>query len=199
MPSSRRSTQPRDQTQVSCTAGRFFTIWSSREALMKQGTLRCMYLYKVLFSFVIHPGNWSFLKDTDEKLPRKMHIGQSQRKCETWNFGLLFPGCHGQLCVPSTDVLALSTCRRGSSLQAPCPECLLGLHCQGMTDRPYSWSQVQTSLEGQLILHDHNPHPESHHSCGPKFLPKSCCLHPYQAQDPHINNSTFLSVNLWQL
>ena len=29
-PSSRRSSQPRDQTQVSHTAGRFFTIWATR-------------------------------------------------------------------------------------------------------------------------------------------------------------------------
>ena len=33
MPSSRRYSQPRDQTQVSCIAGRFFTIWAIREAL----------------------------------------------------------------------------------------------------------------------------------------------------------------------
>ena len=29
---SRGSSQPRDRTQVSCTAGRFFTIWATREA-----------------------------------------------------------------------------------------------------------------------------------------------------------------------
>ena len=33
MPSSRGSSQPRDQTQVSGTAGRFCTIWATREAL----------------------------------------------------------------------------------------------------------------------------------------------------------------------
>ena len=33
MPSSRGSSQPRDWTQVSHTAGRFFTIWATREAL----------------------------------------------------------------------------------------------------------------------------------------------------------------------
>ena len=33
MPSSRGSSQPRDQTQVSHIAGRFFTIWATREAL----------------------------------------------------------------------------------------------------------------------------------------------------------------------
>ena len=32
MPSSRRSSQPRDWTQVSCIAGGFFTIWSTKEA-----------------------------------------------------------------------------------------------------------------------------------------------------------------------
>ena len=32
MPSSRGSSQPRDQTQASRTAGRFFTGWATREA-----------------------------------------------------------------------------------------------------------------------------------------------------------------------
>ena len=32
MPFSRGSSWPRDQTQVSCIAGRFFTIWATREA-----------------------------------------------------------------------------------------------------------------------------------------------------------------------
>ena len=31
-PFSRGSSQPRDQTQISCTAGRFFTSWASRKA-----------------------------------------------------------------------------------------------------------------------------------------------------------------------
>ena len=33
MPSSRGSSRPRDGTQVSCTAGRFFSIWTTKEAL----------------------------------------------------------------------------------------------------------------------------------------------------------------------
>ena len=32
MPSSKGSSQPRDGTQVSCVAGRFFTFWVTREA-----------------------------------------------------------------------------------------------------------------------------------------------------------------------
>ena len=35
LPSSRGFSQPRDWTQVFCIAGRFFTIWASREALDK--------------------------------------------------------------------------------------------------------------------------------------------------------------------
>ena len=38
-PFSRGSSQPRDQTQVSCTAGGFFTSWATREALWREG--RC--------------------------------------------------------------------------------------------------------------------------------------------------------------
>jgi len=34
MPSSRGSSQPRDQTQVSHIAGRFFTVWATREAFV---------------------------------------------------------------------------------------------------------------------------------------------------------------------
>ena len=32
MPSSRGSSQPRDQTQVSCSVGGFFAIWATKEA-----------------------------------------------------------------------------------------------------------------------------------------------------------------------
>ena len=37
MPSSRGSSQTRDRTQVSHTAGRFFTIWATKEVLMMYG------------------------------------------------------------------------------------------------------------------------------------------------------------------
>ena len=40
MPSSRGSSQPRDRTQVSCIAGRFFTIWATGDlsrACLQQG------------------------------------------------------------------------------------------------------------------------------------------------------------------
>jgi len=34
IPCSRRSSQPRDRTQVSCIAGGFFTVWTTREAFL---------------------------------------------------------------------------------------------------------------------------------------------------------------------
>ena len=33
MPSNRGSSQPRDWTQISCTAGRLFTVWATREVV----------------------------------------------------------------------------------------------------------------------------------------------------------------------
>ena len=35
MPSSRGSSQPRDRTQVSCIAGRLFTVWAAMEGLIQ--------------------------------------------------------------------------------------------------------------------------------------------------------------------
>ena len=42
-PLSRGSSQPRDQTQVSCIAGEFFTVWATREAPFWQN----LYLKKI--------------------------------------------------------------------------------------------------------------------------------------------------------
>ena len=55
IPFSRDSSWPRDRTQVSDTAGRFFTIWTSREA---------QYLLKLLLIHAYDPDNrltWIFL------------------------------------------------------------------------------------------------------------------------------------------
>ena len=50
MPSSRGSFQPRDQLQVSCIAGRFFTIWAIREDLELAPHLR---LHPVTFQWIM--------------------------------------------------------------------------------------------------------------------------------------------------
>ena len=41
--SSRRSSQPRDQTCVSCFAGRFCTVWATRESQKVLGKVSCYY------------------------------------------------------------------------------------------------------------------------------------------------------------
>ena len=43
IPFSRGSFQPRDQTQVSCIAGRFSTVWATREAPYKTKTLQLFF------------------------------------------------------------------------------------------------------------------------------------------------------------
>ena len=50
-PFSRESSQPRDQTQVSCIAGRFFTSWATRKALID-----CLFLE--LSSYILDPADW---------------------------------------------------------------------------------------------------------------------------------------------
>ena len=54
MPSSRGSSQPRDRTQVSCIAGRFFIIWAIREAL-------CTYRTKEIIPRAWVVAVWCFL------------------------------------------------------------------------------------------------------------------------------------------
>ena len=59
MPSSRGSSQPRDQTQVSCIAGGFSTIWVTRWWL-NQVTLQTFGCYYLCSCFSIHVGLFLF-------------------------------------------------------------------------------------------------------------------------------------------
>ena len=56
MPSSRGSSQPRDWTQDSCIAGRFFTIWATREApcILFNAQLFILYSSRKLFLLNTH-------------------------------------------------------------------------------------------------------------------------------------------------
>ena len=54
MPFSRGSSQPEDQTQVSCIAGRFFTMWATKEASYQrriEWRLTPLYLQDFIFIF----------------------------------------------------------------------------------------------------------------------------------------------------
>ena len=95
MPSSRGSSQPRDQTQVSHIAGGFFTIWATREALEKGFRIithrknlekHALYLMSALFPTPQHtrshcpsmqadcllPSRWVIHKGTDMSFPDGM-------------------------------------------------------------------------------------------------------------------------------
>ena len=50
IPFSRGSSRPRDRTWVSCTAGRFFTIWATRETLKSQWRPREIWTQTIIFS-----------------------------------------------------------------------------------------------------------------------------------------------------
>ena len=65
MSSSRGSSQPRDQSQVSCIAGRFFTFWATREACICYWTMKKIkvnslpsvfleFIQKTFPSYVLH-------------------------------------------------------------------------------------------------------------------------------------------------
>ena len=77
MPSSRGSSQPRDWTQISFIAGRFFTIWATREAVIlferesrKQVQNSTLFLYIPLFVFALS----KFLKDHQVKILYSGHF-----------------------------------------------------------------------------------------------------------------------------
>ena len=59
MPSSRGFSQPRDRTQVSWIAGRFFTLWVTREAQFKQwNLLKVSYTFCQKWSLNLPPRIW---------------------------------------------------------------------------------------------------------------------------------------------
>ena len=60
IPSSRGSSQPRDQTQVSCIAGRFFAIWATSQSLPQDFLVQTSaYLRDHCFSL---PSEWPFFR-----------------------------------------------------------------------------------------------------------------------------------------
>ena len=75
---SRRSSWPRDQTWISCIAGRHFTLWATREAVTLENNLTVLYVVKrkitiLLSSFTLAVYPWG----------KKMY---AHPKTCTWNF-----------------------------------------------------------------------------------------------------------------
>ena len=85
MPSSRGSSWPRDQTWVTCIAGRFLTIWATREA---QSRARGLGLKSCLYSLLVHDFRASYSNSVCLSFPGynmgivKIHALQSY--CEVW-------------------------------------------------------------------------------------------------------------------
>ena len=83
MPFSRGSSQPRDQTQVSCIAGRFFTIWATREARE----------YDLIWTFVdlCRPGRGDHAKLGQQRLEWCFYSSSHQKLEEVRKDPLLYP------------------------------------------------------------------------------------------------------------
>ena len=86
VPFSRGSSWPRDQTQVSCIAGRFFTIWATREALYMY-----VYVYMYIYAYAYkhtHTYNgfitWSILRKFSHVLYGRRNNDFFQGSMETY-------------------------------------------------------------------------------------------------------------------
>ena len=87
MPSSRGSSQPRDQTHVSCIPGRFFTNWATREDSSGESLFR-------MLQTTTWPWSWSWsctMECRRERCcsPIEPHPGPAAAACTTYA-----PGCH---------------------------------------------------------------------------------------------------------
>ena len=86
IPFARGSSQPRDRTQVSCTVGRFLTIWTIREALLlESGLCLCKKHYILQNLHLKH----SLLRNENRGPERNLltvylevHAGGKLRKCK---------------------------------------------------------------------------------------------------------------------
>ena len=82
---SRSSSQPRNQTGVSCIAGGFFTHCATREALLKDGPLERFRNRGGTESF------WGGDGNTEEKAQASWGEAESIRKCRPPFFSTLWP------------------------------------------------------------------------------------------------------------
>ena len=88
------SSPPRDQTQVSCIAGRFFTIWAAREAHMFSYCMLSLFSHVQLFV-------------TSWTVARQAPLSMGFSRQEYWS-GLPFPS-PGDLPDPGVESLSLKS------------------------------------------------------------------------------------------
>ena len=78
IPSSRGSSWPRDQTQVSCNAGRFFTVWATRRGMFKVVKKSHYFLPTQQTSFMLQKQQKKYNfreRERDSRMPRR-HLPQ---------------------------------------------------------------------------------------------------------------------------
>ena len=160
-----------------------------------QGLRNCRFL------LVYTQGIAEFWKIHIKNCPGKRHIGKRQRKCEAWNFW--FP-------LPWVSWAALCSQHRCASIE----------HLQARELTPGSVSRVFTGapprrhdwLSLQMISGSNLSRGAADITwlkplswitlfMWPKLFTPShnICILIRLSQEPHINKSTFLSVNLWHL
>ena len=97
MPSSRGSSQPRDQTQVFHLANRFSTVWTIRAALVLAGGQQSV----VLLSFIFEPLFPTVKSVCQKKIASDECVWWAQ--CGAWEFNFL--GFAPELCQPPLTCL----------------------------------------------------------------------------------------------
>ena len=96
MPSSRKSSQPRNQTQISCLAGGFFIIWATRGSPSSLVAISFLYLWLYFLNYensvrrlkthlsILPP----HMEETNEEFPAREQSGQNELpKHTSWPSG----------------------------------------------------------------------------------------------------------------
>ena len=81
-PFPRGSSQPRDWTQISRIAGRFFTSWATREALFLKSRFQMNYLYWVSCTY-----SWKIRCKSSKEIPEE---NLWKETCLAWAMSVLF-------------------------------------------------------------------------------------------------------------
>ena len=113
-PSSRGSSWPRDRTQVSCTAGRRFNLWPTREAhIVYHSTVAAS--WSILFSFWHHIG--CSMQLVGFQFP-KQELNPGPRQ---WDHSILTTGLPGTFLWPHIFLKSFSAPSHSALLTSPPP------------------------------------------------------------------------------
>ena len=109
---SRGSSQPRDRTQVTCIAGRFFIIWATREAQCNSCT--CVFQIQISFFFIFL---LLYLTSMSDKLFSPNLTCTYYSVSFEWLIG---PWLFGLFCVDCVENMAATSAKEPASELAVC-------------------------------------------------------------------------------